>query len=86
VRFDHLHISWKAAQHVWDGHGLETLDVREAFEDAGRRKAIYRGPNSKDGGRTYIARGRTQAGKPLWIMVKYRGLGMVSLITAREDR
>lgn len=67
MRFDRLHISWNAAQHIWDEHRLETLEVREAFEDAGRRKAIYRGPNSRDGGRTYLAQGRTQAGKPLWI-------------------
>ncbi len=86
MRFDRLHISWNAAQHIWDEHRLETLEVREAFEDAGRRKAIYRGPNSRDGSRTYLAQGRTQAGKPLWIMVKYRDRGMVALITAREDR
>jgi hypothetical protein len=86
VRFDRLHISWDAAQHIWDEHRLETLEVREAFEYAGREKTIYRGPNSRDGGRTYLASGRTDAGKPLWIMVKYRGRGMVTLITAREDR
>ncbi|MGH3427964.1 MAG: hypothetical protein ACRDQZ_10425 [Mycobacteriales bacterium] len=57
MRFEHLHIPWEAAQHVWDKHRLEPIDVREALEDAGRRKAVYRGPNSRDGGRTYIARG-----------------------------
>ena len=86
MRFDRLHISWKAAQHIWDEHRLETLEVREALEDAGRRTAIYRGPNSRDGGRTYVAQGRTEAGKPLWILVRYQGQGIASLITAREDR
>jgi hypothetical protein len=86
MRFDHLHISWKAAQHVWEGHKLETLEIREAFEDAGRRRAVYRGPNSADGSRTYIARGRTEAGKPLWILVKSSGKGVASVITARKDR
>lgn len=33
-----------------------------------------------------LARGRTYAGKSLWILVKYRGRGVASLITAREDR
>jgi hypothetical protein len=86
VRIDRLHISWDAAQHVWERHKLETIEVHEAFEDAGRRKTIYRGPTSHDGSRTYIARGRTSAGKRLWILVKYRSKGMASLITAREDR
>ncbi len=86
VRFDHLHISWDAEAHVWDNHKLEPHEVREAFEDAGRRKAIFRGPKSKTGGRTYIAHGRTYAGKPLWILVKSHGRGIAALITAREDR
>lgn len=86
VRFERLHVSWDAAQHVWDRHKLEPLEVREAFEDAGRQNAVSRGPNSPDGSRTYVARGRTYAGKPLWILVKYRGRGVASLITAREDR
>lgn len=86
MRFDRLHISWKALEHIWDRHRLETLEVQEAFADAGRNKTIFRGPNSVDGSRTYIVKGRTEAGKQLVILVKYRGRGMVTLITAREDR
>jgi hypothetical protein len=86
VQFDRLHISWDAARHIWERHKLEPLEVREAFEDAGRQGAVFRGPRSHDGGRTYILRGRTSAGRPLWILVRSRGRGMASLITAREDR
>lgn len=86
MRFARLHISWDAAQHIWDRHKLEPLEVREALEDAGRRHTVARGPNSRDGSRTYIARGRTHGGKALWILVKYRGGGIASLISAREDR
>jgi hypothetical protein len=86
VRIDHLRISWDTAQHIWQKHRLEPLDVRQALEDAGRQNAIFRGPNSRDGGRTYIARGRTEAGNPLWMLLRYRGRGIADLITAREDR
>jgi hypothetical protein len=86
VQFDRLHISWEALGHIWERHRLEAAEVREAFEDAGRQRAIFRGPTSRDGGRTYIARGRTSSGRPLWILVRSRGRGMASLITAREDR
>lgn len=86
LRLDTLHIGWRAVEHIWERHRLDPVEVREAFEEAGRARAIKKGPSSPDGGRTYILRGRTAAGKPLWILVKSRGRGIATLITAREDR
>lgn len=86
VRFHRLHVSPKAEQHIWERHRLAPWQAREAFEDAGRKQQVFRGPNSTTGGRTYIARGRTQDGLPLWVLVKDLGQGIASLITAREDR
>jgi hypothetical protein len=86
TRFDRLVISRKQADHIAERHGLEPREVREAFETGGKAGDVFRGPNSHDGGRTYIVRGRTYAGRPLWVLVKYRGQGMAQLITAHDDR
>jgi len=86
-RFDRLVVSWERANHIWERHHLEVEQAREAFEDAGRRNQIYRGPRSRNGGRTYVARGRTEAGLTLWMLVKPSGQRRVArLISAREDR
>lgn len=84
VRFERLVISWERAKHIRERHGIEPEEVRQAFEQGSN--SVFRGPNSPEGGRTYIVRGRTYAGRPLWILVKSRGRGMAVLITAREDR
>ena len=81
MRFDRLVISAQCARKILSKHGVTPEEAREAFE-GGR---VFRGPNSRDGGRTYIVHGRTYAGRPLWILAKAAGAGVARLITARHD-
>lgn len=81
MRLERLVISWERAEHVAARHGIAPQEAREAFEQG----HVFRGPRSHDGGRTYIVRGRTYAGRPLWLLVKSRGRGIAILITARDD-
>jgi hypothetical protein len=86
IRFDTLFISRKAARHIQERHALSPEQVREAFETGGRSANVYRAGTTRQGERIYIVRGVTYAGLPLFVVVRARGRGMASLITAREDR
>lgn len=81
MRIERIVISWERAQHVAK-HGVTPGEVREAVE----RGQVFRGPNSRSGGRTYIVRGRTDAGRRLKVLVRPRGRGIAVLITAMDDR
>ena len=81
MRIQRLTISWERAEHIAE-HWITPAEAREAVEQ-GR---VFRGPRSDDGGRTYIVRGRTYAGRPLWLLVKPLGQGLAFLITAHDDR
>jgi hypothetical protein len=81
VRIERLTISWERTEHIAE-HGVTPAEAREALEQG----QVFRGPKSDDGGRTYIVRGRTYAGRPLRLLVKPLGRGLAFLITAYEDR
>lgn len=82
MRFTRLVIGRKVVDKIWKKHRLTPEQVREAFEGA----SIRRGPASRQGGRTYICRGRTYAGERLWILVRVRRHGVAVLITAYQDQ
>ena len=81
MRFDYLSITREVAEKIYRKHRVTTEEAREAFEQ-GR---VFRGPNSRLGGRTYIVRGRTYAGRRLWLLVRPVRLRVATLITARDD-
>jgi hypothetical protein len=81
VRIDRLAISWERAEHIAE-HGVSPAEAREVLETG----QVFRGPKSKQGGRTYIVRGRTYDGRPLKLLVRPLGRGLAFLITAYEDR
>jgi hypothetical protein len=81
MRIRSIAISWETAEKIIAKHGVTPAEVREAAE----RAQPFRGPNSRQGGRTYILRGETYAGRPLLILVRYAGHGVAKLITARHD-
>jgi hypothetical protein len=79
MRFTELAVSLERAEHIAK-HGVTVSEAREVFQSG----AFKRGPNGPHG-RTYIARGRTLAGRRLWVLVGVRGAGVAFLITARQD-
>ncbi len=81
MRFARLVISWERAEHIWGRHRITREEAREAFEQG----QVFRGPTSDEGRRTYIIRGRTYAGRRLWLLVKPGGQSRAILITARDD-
>lgn len=80
MRFYELTLTYKAIEHIAK-HNVAAWEAREAFETG----AFKRGPNGPHG-RTYIVRGRTYAGRSLWLLVGIQGKGVAFLITARDDR
>lgn len=81
MRITRVAISSERAEHIWTRHQVLANEVREAVEQ-GR---VYRGPRSHSGGRTYVIRGRTYAGRRLKVLVRPRERGLAILITAMED-
>jgi hypothetical protein len=81
VRFEYLAISTETAEKIVRKHHVLPEEAREAFETG----TVYRGPRSRQGGYTYIVRGRTHAGRRLWVLVRPSRPGVAALITARED-
>jgi hypothetical protein len=81
MRFDYISISRDVAEKILRKHGVSPDEARQAVEQ-GR---VFRGPNSRQGGRTYIVRGRTYAGRRLWLLVRPSTPRVAKLITARDD-
>jgi hypothetical protein len=82
VRFRYLSISPRTAEKIIRKHALTPAEAREAFEGG----SVFRGPRSRQGGYTYVVRGRTYAGRPLWLLVSPAGEDVATLITARDDK
>lgn len=81
MRIERITISVETAEKIITKHGVSPAEVREAAE----RAQVFRGPNSRQGGRTYILRGVTYAGRPVWMLVRPVDQGVAKLITARHD-
>lgn len=81
MRFDDIAVSLPVAEKIARKHQLTPGEVREAVE----RGQVFRGPNGRDGSRTYIIRGRTYAGRRLWVLLRPTEPGVAKLITARDD-
>jgi hypothetical protein len=81
VRFEYVAISPAVAEKIVRKHNVTPSEVREAVE-SGR---VYRFCRSRKGGYTYVVRGRTYDGRPLWVLVRPGRPGVAILITARHD-
>lgn len=82
MRIERIVISWRTAEKIITKHAVTPAEVYEAAGGA----QVFRGSNSRQGGRTYILRGETEAGRPLWMLVRPIGDRAALLITARHDR
>ena len=81
MRFRFLHITPQVAEKIQGKHGVTPNEAREALEQG----KVFRGPRSHHGGMTYIVKGRTYAGRQLWLLVRPTRPGVALLITARDD-
>lgn len=71
------------AEHMLDRHGIRDWEVDEVFANGPR---FFRNKNSGSG--DYVMTGRTDAGRPLLVIVLWRDerAGELRALTAWEDR
>jgi uncharacterized DUF497 family protein len=77
MRIDFLHCDEEVELHIWSRHRVVPEDAREAcyfgaFVRKGRSEGVY------------LVFGRSETGRYLTVIVRYRGRGVASVITARD--
>jgi len=76
-----IQVPGDAEEHLWRRHGVTAEEAREA---AASTKDYYRTYPGPDGAARYVARGRTDAGRRLVVVLEMTGGRSAEVITAYE--